>query len=55
MKQPMSSKAEKILKNSSRPVSSSAASTPLKNQAEDFSKLNPQQVWEMSQKYARGA
>ncbi len=55
MKQQSSPKAEKILKNTSRPVSSNAVGVPLKNQADDFSKMNPQQVWEMSQKYARGA
>lgn len=54
-KQPQSPKAEKILKNSQRPVSSQAVSSPLKSQADDFSKLSPQQVWEMSQKFARGA
>lgn len=55
MKQQTSPKAEKILKNSSRPVSSNAVGQPLKSQADDFSKLSPQQVWEMSQKFARGS
>lgn len=55
VKQITSPKAEKILKNSSRPVSSNAAGIPLKNQAEEYSKLSPSQIWEMSQKYARGA
>lgn len=55
MKQQSSQKAEKILKNSSRPVSSNAVGSPLKNQAEDFSKLTSNQIWEMSQKYAKGA
>lgn len=55
MKQQTSPKAEKILKNASRPVSSNAVGTPLKNQADDFSKMSSQQVWEMSQKFARGA
>lgn len=54
-KQQTSPKAEKIIKNSSRPVSSNAVSSSLKTQADDFSKLSPQQIWEMSQKYARGA
>lgn len=54
-KQQTNPKAEKILKNSSRPVSSNAVSPSLKSQADDFSKMNPSQVWEMSQKYARGA
>lgn len=50
-----SPKAEKILKNSSRPVSSHAAGSPLKNQADQFSKMSKQETWELSQKYARGA
>jgi len=54
-KQQTSPKAEKIMKNAQRPVSSNAVSTSLKNQADDYSKLSPQQIWEMSQKYARGA
>jgi hypothetical protein len=55
MKQQTSPKAEKILKNASRPVSSSAAGTPLKGQVDDVSKLSPQEVWAMSQKYAQRA
>lgn len=55
MKQQISPKAEKILKNSSRPVSSNAVGSPLKNQAEDFSKMSQQDIWSMSQKYARQA
>lgn len=55
MKQQTSPKAEKILKNSSRPVSANAVNTPLTSQAEEFSKLSREQVWEMSQKFARGA
>lgn len=55
VKQQTSPKAEKILKNSSRPVSSNAVSHPLKSQADDFSKLSPQQIWEMSQKFAKRA
>jgi hypothetical protein len=54
-KQQMSPKAEKILKNSSKPVSSSSVGSPIKAQADEFSKMSPQQVWEMSQKFARGA
>jgi hypothetical protein len=54
-KQQVSPKAQKILKNASRPVSANAIGAPLKNQAEDFSKLSAQDVWSMSQKYARGA
>lgn len=49
-----SPKAEKVLKNSSRPLSSNAVGNPLKSQAEEFSKMNPNDVWAMSQKYARG-
>ena len=55
MKQPASQKAEKIIKNNSRPVSSAAAGSPLKTQAEQFSKMSPQEIWAMSEKYARGA
>lgn len=55
MKQQVSPKAEKILKNSSRPVSVNAAGSSLKSQADQFSKMKPNEVWELSQKYARGA
>lgn len=55
MKQPVSPKAEKILKNSSRPVSGNAVSNPLKTQADQFSKMSPQDIWAMSQKYAKQA
>lgn len=55
MKQQTSSKAEKIIKNSSRPLSGSAAPSPLKSQADQFSNMSQQQIWELSQKYARGA
>lgn len=48
-------KVEKILKNSSRPTSGNSLGTPLKGQADQVMKMSPQQVWEMSQKYARGA
>lgn len=54
-KQQTSPKAEKIIKNAQRPVSSNAVSTSLKTQADDYSKLSPQQIWEMSQKFAKGA
>ena len=54
-KQEVSPKAEKIMKNASRPVSSAAASTPLKTQAESFSKMSKADIWEQSQKYAKGA
>ena len=55
MKQPTSPRAEKILKNSNRPLSGNAVGNPLKTQADQFSKMKPNEVWEMSQKYARGA
>lgn len=55
MKQQTSPKAEKIIKNSQRPVSGNAVGTPLRSQAEDFSKMSKQDVWAMSEKYARGA
>lgn len=55
VKQQTSPKAEKILKNASRPTSSNAVSTGLKTQADDFSKMSPQDIWSMSQKFARGA
>lgn len=59
-KQQVSPRAEKILRNSSRPVSGAAVGSPLKTQADQFSKLDPresgdrQKIWEMSQKYAKG-
>jgi hypothetical protein len=46
-------KAEKILKNTQRPVSSSAASAPLKTQADNYSSMTKEQIWAESQKYAR--
>jgi hypothetical protein len=54
-KQAVSPKAQKIMKNMSRPVNGNAVGSPLKSQADEFSKMSSQQVWEMSQKYARGA
>jgi len=48
-------KAEKILKNASRPVSGAAVGSPLKSQADNFSKMSKQDIWKMSQEYARGA
>lgn len=53
-KQETSPRAEKVIKNTSRPTSAAAASTSSKTQVEDFSKMSPHQVWELSQKYARG-
>lgn len=54
-KQATSPKATKIMKNMSRPVNSNAVTSSLKTQADEFSKMTPQQIWEASQKYARGA
>lgn len=48
-------KAEKVLKNASRPVSAAAVGSPLKTQADNFSKMSKQDIWNMSQEYARGA
>ena len=53
--QTVNPKAEKILKNTQRPVSSSAASAPLKSQADNFSKMSKEEIWAQSQKYARQA
>jgi len=55
MKNQTSPRAEKILKNTSRPVSSAAAGTPLKSQADQYSKMSPSEVWQQSQKWAKGA
>lgn len=52
-KQQVSPKAEKVIRNSSRPVSGQAASNSLKIQADEFAKLSPQEIWSMSQKFAR--
>lgn len=52
-KQPTSERAEKILKNAQRPVSGNAVSKPLKSQAQDFSKMSKQDIWTMSQTYAK--
>lgn len=54
-KQTTSPKAEKILKNSQRPVSGNAVGSPLKTQADNFSKLSKEEVWKQSQQFARGA
>lgn len=55
VKQAISPKAEKILKNSQRPVSGNAVGSPLKTQADNFSKMSKEDVWKQSQQYARGA
>ena len=50
---PTSPRAEKILKNSSRPVSGNALGNSLKSQADKFSSMKPgREVWELSQQYA---
>jgi len=48
-------KAEKILKNASRPVSAAAVGSTLKTQADDYSKMSPSDIWNLSQRYAKGA
>lgn len=49
-----SPKAEKILKNSSRPTSSNAAGS-LKTQADKYSNMSQADIWAESQRYARRA
>ena len=52
---PTSQKTQKILKNSQRPMSASGVGTSsLKSQADNFSNLSRDDVWAMSQKFARG-
>jgi hypothetical protein len=53
--QKTSPKAEKILKNTQRPVSSAASGSPLKSQADSYAKMSPQEIWKESQRYAKGA
>ena len=50
-----SAKAEKIIKNSERPLSSNAVPASLKGQADYFTNLTPDQVWQKSQEFARRA
>lgn len=50
-----SPKAEKILKNSSRPVSSHSSTASLKQQVDAYSKMSPAEIWAQSQAYARQA
>lgn len=46
-------KAEKIMKNVSRPLS--AASAPgLQGQADTFAQMKPDEIWKMSQQFAKG-
>ena len=54
--QVMSPKAERIIKNSQKPVPPHAVSggnPPLKDQAQVFEKMNKQDIWKLSQQYAR--
>lgn len=53
MTKAVSPKSEKILKNSSRPISANAVGTPLKAQADQFSNMTKQDIWTQSQKYAK--
>jgi hypothetical protein len=55
MPQKTSPKAEKVLKNNSRPVSSNAVGSPLKNEADKYTNMSKQDIWEESQKYSRRA
>lgn len=48
-----SPKAEKVLKNASRPTTGAAVPNSLKTQADEFSKMSPSEIWNQSQKYAR--
>lgn len=50
-----SPKAEKILKNSARPVSSHSSTAPLQQQSNEFSKMSQADIWAQSQAYARRA
>jgi hypothetical protein len=54
-KQTTSPKAEKILKNVQRPVSSNAVTPSLKKQADDFSKLSKEEIWRQAEQYAKRA
>jgi hypothetical protein len=52
---PVNPKAERILKNASRPVSGNAVSQPLKKQADEFAKMSQADVWKLSESYAKKA
>jgi hypothetical protein len=47
----VSPKAQKILKNSEKPVRSAAVGKPAE---EDLASMTPQQVWNLAQRYAQG-
>lgn len=51
----VSPRAEKILKNNARPVSSHSGQTTLKSQSDMYSKMSPADIWAESQNYARKA
>ncbi len=48
-------KAEKMIKNSQKPLSGNAAGGSLKGQAEKYAKMSPQDIWKESQSYAKRA
>lgn len=50
-----SPKADKILKNSARPVSSHSSTTSLQQQSNAYSKMSQADIWAQSQAYARRA
>ena len=54
-KQPTSAKAEKILKNTERPISAAASGTSMKTEADKFANLSPADYWRLSQEYANRA
>jgi hypothetical protein len=54
-KQQISPKAEKVLKNASRPIPANTVSPSLKGQADQFAKMSKQDIWKQAQEYARGA
>lgn len=51
----VSPRAEKILKNNARPVSSHSGQTTLKSQSDMYSKMSPADIWAESQNYAKRA
>jgi len=53
-KQQVSPKAEKIMKNLNRPLSGNAVAGPLKNQADQISNMSADEIWSLSQRYAKG-
>lgn len=53
--QKTSPKAEKVLKNSARPVSSHSSTASLKQQSDVYSKMSRDEIWAQSQEFARRA